>query len=400
MYFVFVTTGEKRKNVKVGHLAYQRTTLVSLTQGRFTWRHDSVLKRIVIFLEELIIKANKRKENLPPPSQTFLKTGENKPLERISKETGELSLANDWVILDDVGDNRLIVPLEVCHVSSSLRPDIFIYSFFAKRALILELTCPNEDRFETSHVLKEKKYLKLRDSIIANGFDCNIFTIEVGVRGNICMDQLNIWTRHIGSPLAPTKALFCECTRIARQCSYVLFQTRNLPTWHSRPLMRSIKEEPATASFIKDGKEIFPVEEVKIHKVTKLKTIEKLTIERSWLEKCFIWQTCYTSALSILLIANGSSSPTPSFLLDEDELTGLSLSFSSISSISFQTPPPELMSTGSQTLPADFAMVLMRRSAGWRCSRFFTLLHENSRFFTIFHDFSLNFLLFSGSEIP
>ena len=157
--------------------------------------------------------------------------------------------------------------------------------FFSKRALILELTCPNEDRFETSHVLKEKKYLKLRDSIIANGFDCNIFTIEVGVRGNICMDQLNIWTRHIGSPLAPTKALFCECTRIARQCSYVLFQTRNLPTWHSRPLMRSIKEEPATASFIKDGKEIFPVEEVKIHKVTKLKTIEKLTIERSWLEK-------------------------------------------------------------------------------------------------------------------
>ena len=126
--------------------------------------------------------------------------------------------------------------------------------------------------------------------------------------------------------------------------------------------MRSIKEEPATASFIKDGKEIFPVEEVKIHKVTKLKTIEKLTIERSWLEKCFIWQTCYASALSILLIANGSSSPAPSVLLDEDELTGLSLSFSSISSISFQTPPPELTSTGSQTLPTDFAMVLRCQS--------------------------------------
>ena len=56
------------------------------------------------------------------------------------------------------------------------------------------------------------------------------------------------------------------------------------------------------------------------------------------------------------------SSPAPSFLLDEDELTGLSLSFSSLSSISFQTPPPELMSTGSQTLPADFAMVLRCQS--------------------------------------
>ena len=32
MYFVFVTTGEKRKNVKVGHLAYQRTTLVVSTR--------------------------------------------------------------------------------------------------------------------------------------------------------------------------------------------------------------------------------------------------------------------------------------------------------------------------------------------------------------------------------
>ena len=218
--------------------------LVSLSQGRFTRRHDSVLKRIVIFLNELIKKANKRKEAFPPPSKTFLNSGEVKPLQKISKETGELSLANDWIILGDVGDKRLIIPLEVCHVSSSQRPDIFIYSIFAKRALILELTCPNEDRFETSHVLKENKYLSLRNSIIANGFDCNIYTIEVGVRGNICMDQLNIWTRHIGSPLQPTKALFCECTRITRQCSYVLFQTRNLPTWHSRPLMHSIKEEP------------------------------------------------------------------------------------------------------------------------------------------------------------
>ena len=69
------------------------------------------------------------------------------------------------------------------------------------------------------------------------------------------------------------------------------------------------------------------------------------------------------SALSILLIANGSPSPAPSVLLDEDELTGLSLSFSSISSISFQNPPPELMSTGSQTLLTDFAMVIRKKKS-------------------------------------
>ena len=43
MYFVFVTTGEKRKNVKVDHLAYQRTTLAVSTRpcGRAQRREDA-----------------------------------------------------------------------------------------------------------------------------------------------------------------------------------------------------------------------------------------------------------------------------------------------------------------------------------------------------------------------
>ena len=40
----------------------------------------------------------------------------------------------------------------------------------------------------------------------------------------------------------------------------------------------------------------------------------------------------------------------------------------------------------------------MRRSAGWRCSRFFTLLHENSRFFTIFHLIFCCFLVVKSRE--
>ena len=79
-----------------------------------------------------------------------------------------------------------------CHplVLTSLRPDIFLFSLSAKRAVILELTCPNEDRFEISKKLKEDRYINLQKQIIANGFDCNIYTIEVGVRGNIALDQL------------------------------------------------------------------------------------------------------------------------------------------------------------------------------------------------------------------
>ena len=43
---------------------------VALNQGRYTWRHDSVLKRIILFLEELLEKYNQRKLYLPPPSKT------------------------------------------------------------------------------------------------------------------------------------------------------------------------------------------------------------------------------------------------------------------------------------------------------------------------------------------
>ena len=163
---------------------------VALNQGRYIWRHDSVLKRIILFLEELLEKYNQGKLYLPPPSKTFLKPGEEKATARQPRDSGELALAKDWVMLDDLGEKHLIMPTEVTHVATSLRSDIFLYSLSAKRAVILELTCPNEDGFEISKKLKEDRYINLQKQIIANGFDCNIYTIEVGVRGNIDLDQL------------------------------------------------------------------------------------------------------------------------------------------------------------------------------------------------------------------
>ena len=43
-------------------------------------------------------------------------------------------------------------------------------------------------------------------------------------------------------------------------------------------------------------------------------------------------------------------------------------------------------------------ILLMSRSAGWRCSRFFTLLHENSQFFTIFDLIFCCFLVVKSRE--
>ena len=70
----------------------------------------------------------KRKLYLPPPLKTFLKSGEEKATARQLCDSGELALAKDWVMFDDLGEKHLIMPTEVTH----LRPDIFLYSLNAK----------------------------------------------------------------------------------------------------------------------------------------------------------------------------------------------------------------------------------------------------------------------------
>ena len=152
---------------------------------------------IASYLEK---RRKKKAVEVPHPSKTFRKTGDphdptEMGLSKFELVPGDINLASGWVLLDDIGNKKMQIPEFITHVVTLQRPDIFLYSKSAKRTIIIELTCPNEDRFEISKEIKEKRYEDLQKTSIANNFDCNVFTIEVGVRGNVCADQVNIWTK-------------------------------------------------------------------------------------------------------------------------------------------------------------------------------------------------------------
>ena len=103
--------------------------------------------------------------------------------------------------------------------------------------------------------------------------------------------------------------MFCECTRISRQFSYVIFQTRNMDKWCKRPFMSSRLEETSSMVISKTGAEIFPREKVSFNEAptdrlttTKKKTTS-ITIEKPWREKLIVIRACYAGTLLALTSA-------------------------------------------------------------------------------------------------
>ena len=137
---------------------------ISLQQGRFTFRHDSVLQHLVLvlksFLKNLPINTTKKCNTIK-----FVKSG-TKCSKTKSSSKGILHLASDWILLADVKGDYLF-PFQLA--LTELRPDILLFSKSSKRAVLLELTCPCEENMENWHSQKLNKYTALAKVIEKNG---------------------------------------------------------------------------------------------------------------------------------------------------------------------------------------------------------------------------------------
>ena len=110
-----------------------------LTQGRYTWRHNQVLRCLAAVLEGQRTGVNA----LPPPSSRwkptpFVREGQTS-LATIRADTGQLGRARDWKLLADL-DKKLCFPPEIA--STNLRPDLVLWSPSLKIVHIIELTVP------------------------------------------------------------------------------------------------------------------------------------------------------------------------------------------------------------------------------------------------------------------
>ena len=224
----------------------------ALNQGRYTWRHDSVLrilKRHLLSFWQSPLTQNTIKDRANLSTQPYIRfvpagSASTKSTRRsthlhsntrhkrhpLSSSKDLLLNSNDWEFLFDLGDSQLVFPPEIAVTTQ--RPDIVIFSRSKKAVLLVELTVPLEDRVAAGHTRKENRYAGLVQQCTENGWFARCFAVEVGCLGYVspsllhCLDSLGI-------PSSTSRKLRNECSRVAHRCSYVLFLRRNCVDWSS-----------------------------------------------------------------------------------------------------------------------------------------------------------------------
>ena len=171
---------------KIGTLEHILSSCrTALTQGRYRWRHDAVLRQLADVLE----RERKKKRPKPKPGASFIpfvKEG-TKATAKAKHTGGILPGASDWELKADL-DKKLVFPPIV---QTSLRPDIVLHSPAMKRLVMIELTVPWETRCQTAHELKMNKYTELQQMCRERGWQTWLYPVEIGCRG---FSAQSVWT--------------------------------------------------------------------------------------------------------------------------------------------------------------------------------------------------------------
>ena len=120
---------------------------VALNQGRFTWRHNSVLAH---FTTEL----KKHKSN-------HIEIYADLPSHNINGGT---------------------IPQDI--TQTALRPDLVLIERKAKKIHLLELTCSFETNIDAAYHRKYKNYTDLKSDLENSGWAVQLYPFEIGSRGH------------------------------------------------------------------------------------------------------------------------------------------------------------------------------------------------------------------------
>ena len=152
---------------------------VALNQGRYTWRHDQVLRQIALYVEAKCKNHNKQPRREEKKIQ-FVKAGEKRAPTQKSLPGSYLDGAIDWQLRTDL-DGNIKFPTQVADTNK--RPDMILVSESTKRIGLIELTVPSEERIEVSGELKKAKYASLLEEGRTRGWNMHMWAIEVGCKG-------------------------------------------------------------------------------------------------------------------------------------------------------------------------------------------------------------------------
>ena len=200
---------------------------VALSQGRYTYRHNKVLRVLAILLERVRIRSNASKGE-KKKGINFVKEGQKMKVVK-KKEKSYLDSSRDWKMQVDL-DQQLRVPGHI--VKTNLRPDIIMYSNSTKQVLMVELTVPWEERIGLANELKRNNYEDLRRECEMNSWRCQVWPVEIGVRG-FPGRSLGALMKEIGVVGAERKRMIDEISAAAEDGSRVIWSKHQIKEWYN-----------------------------------------------------------------------------------------------------------------------------------------------------------------------
>jgi hypothetical protein len=195
----------------------------ALTQGRYRWRHDNVLREVADWLEGE--KKKPRRSNSQAGHINFVRPGETAKTEASQKKS-ILDGATGWNMSVDLG-KKLVFP---GIVQTNLRPDIVLWSETGKKLVVIELTVPWETRCEEAFERKKAKYTELLEQCRHRGWRTWLFPIEVGARGFCAQSVCRLMTA-VGTTGRDRRRAIQKLSQAAERASSWLWLRREETSW-------------------------------------------------------------------------------------------------------------------------------------------------------------------------
>ena len=171
-----------------------------LQQGRYTWRHDSILIELY----------NTWKSNLPDNQEIYC------------------DLPGKFAGVSTIPINILV---------TSLRPDIVVVNSSEKSISILELTVPYDTNITNANARKMDKYDQLRSDLQQKGYQVRLETFEISSRGLITKRNSNCLSELIQLKNKELKNLCHKLQKIVLIASYIIFHSKYESDWTCPPLI-------------------------------------------------------------------------------------------------------------------------------------------------------------------
>ena len=171
---------------------------MALDQGRYTWRHNSVLTNIIALIRPSLVPGLRLYSDM----DGFLAPGGGS------------------------------VPPDI--LVTNLKPDIVIVNEASAKVVIFELTCPWDMNIDRSHTFKEERYAHLVADL-SRRFKTYLFSIEISVRGQVTgnnRSHLKAFTYRVCTePKKVFGSMVQVCSKVALLSSFSIFSARNEPSW-------------------------------------------------------------------------------------------------------------------------------------------------------------------------